>query len=65
MRMKLTSLRLPEQTVAQLRTLAHVESLKRGCDISWSGLIREAVEQRLMELQKHECDLPLLTGDSG
>jgi hypothetical protein len=56
--MAVTSLRLAPETLAELRTLAHLESLRRGCSVSWAGLIREVVEQHLLDRDnKHEHSL--------
>jgi predicted DNA-binding protein len=46
---EVTTIRLPEGMVRRLRQLAHRLSLKRGKDVTWAALVREALEARLRE----------------
>jgi hypothetical protein len=45
---EVTSIRLPNGSIQQLRRLAHQVSLARGKDVSWSALVREAVAALLL-----------------
>ncbi len=42
--MQLISIRLPRETVERLRTLARCEAIRRNEDVTWSRLVREAIE---------------------
>jgi predicted DNA-binding protein len=48
--MQLISLRLPRETIERLRTLARLEAVRRNENVTWSGLVREAIEARLAVL---------------
>jgi hypothetical protein len=48
MQMQNRSIRLHTQTVARLRTLAHLESLRLGREIHWTALVRQCVEKHLV-----------------
>jgi predicted DNA-binding protein len=45
--MDLISIRLPRETIERLRALARREAARRNADVTWSGLVREAIEARL------------------
>jgi predicted DNA-binding protein len=45
--MKTTAIRLPPDQLAKLRALAHQESLRTGQEVTWSSLVRKAVEAQL------------------
>jgi hypothetical protein len=47
MNMRSTGLRMPEAVMSRLRTLAHEESLRTGTEITWSDLVRNAVDKFL------------------
>jgi hypothetical protein len=47
MSMKATGIRLPDGVKVRLRTLAHQESLRTGSEVSWTDLVREAVDEFL------------------
>jgi hypothetical protein len=47
MNMLPTSLRLPAELLAKLRALAHQESLRTGQEVTWSSLVRNAIEAQL------------------
>jgi predicted DNA-binding protein len=42
--MDLISIRLPREMVERLRVLARQEAVRRNASVTWSGLVREAVE---------------------
>lgn len=45
--MDLVSIRLPRKMVERLRVLARLEAVRRNATVTWSGLVREAIEMRL------------------
>jgi hypothetical protein len=47
--MTLTSVRLPESLVSSLKRRALTESLRRGVQVSWACLLREAAEGLLRQ----------------
>ena len=47
MNLKVISLRLSPETLAELRTLGRVESLKQRREVNLSDLIREAIDVHL------------------
>lgn len=42
--MDLVSIRLPREMVERLRTIARLEAVRRNANVTWSGLVREAIE---------------------
>jgi predicted DNA-binding protein len=42
--MELISIRLPREMVERLRVLARLEAVRRNAAVTWSGLVREAIE---------------------
>jgi hypothetical protein len=48
MNMKATGIRMPDEVKARLRILALQESLRRGAEIRWTDLVREAVDKFLL-----------------
>jgi hypothetical protein len=46
--MRVTGIRLPQATLNRLQTLAHLESLRRGTNITWSELVREVIHEHLL-----------------
>ena len=42
--MDLVSIRLPSEIVEGLRVLARLEAVRRNAAVTWSGLVREAIE---------------------
>jgi predicted DNA-binding protein len=42
--MELISIRLPREMVERLRVLARMEAVRRNAAVTWSGLVREAIE---------------------
>ena len=49
--MELISIRLKRETVRQLRALARREAVRRNENVTWVGLVREAI-QRLLAARK-------------
>ncbi len=47
--MQLMSIRVPAETVERLKTLARQEAARRNEDVSWSSLVREALDERLRQ----------------
>jgi hypothetical protein len=47
-RMEGTSLRLRKGTLAKLRTLACLETLRTGRPVSWAELVRNVIETSLL-----------------
>jgi hypothetical protein len=45
--MELVSIRLPRETVEQMRALARTEAVRRNENVTWAGLVREAIDDRL------------------
>jgi hypothetical protein len=45
--MRLVSIRLPQDTVERLRALARREAAQRNKDVTWSGLVRRAIDALL------------------
>ncbi len=52
MMMTPTAIRLPADLLVKLKQLAHFESLRTGEDVTWSGLVRTAIEKLLTEASK-------------
>jgi predicted DNA-binding protein len=48
--MQLVSIRLPRQMLERLRALARLEAVRRNENVTWSGLVREAIEARLVAM---------------
>jgi predicted DNA-binding protein len=46
--MEVVSIRLCPEMVARLKLLARHEALRRGEDVTWARLVREALEQKLL-----------------
>ena len=46
---EVAAFRVPRGTVAKLKLLAHHLSLERGKDVTWSSIMREAIEKNLSE----------------
>lgn len=44
---RVTSLRLDPETLKRLKRLAHRESLDRDREVTWSSLVRRAIERLL------------------
>jgi hypothetical protein len=53
MMMTPTAIRLPADLLLKLKQLAHVESLRTGDDVTWSALVRLAIEKLLAEAAKN------------
>jgi hypothetical protein len=51
MKTRVTSLRLGVGVMAELRRLAHLESLRLGREVSASALVRALVEQYIRDVQ--------------
>jgi len=47
--LELVSIRLPRETVEQLRAFARREAVRRKQDVTWAALAREALEQKLRD----------------
>jgi predicted DNA-binding protein len=47
--MEVVSIRLCPEMVARLKLLARREALRRGEDVTWARLVREALEQKLLD----------------
>jgi hypothetical protein len=54
MSMAVTSIRLPADTLAHLRRLAHLESLDLGRSITWACMVRELVDRHLRDRAEAE-----------
>jgi hypothetical protein len=50
---EIASLRFPCGTLARLRRIAHVVSLKTGTETTWAEILRELVDRNLTD---HEND---------
>ena len=44
---EVVSLRLPRGALKRIRHLAHLESVRRNSDLTWSEMVRESVETLL------------------
>lgn len=59
MSMTLTTVRLPETLVSKLKRRALTESVRRGVQVSWACILREAAEQLLRQSEGYlavECE---------
>jgi predicted DNA-binding protein len=48
MQMRAVSVHLPKQMISRLRTLAHLESLHSGRELTGSEIIRRLIEKHLV-----------------
>lgn len=51
-RTEVMSLRMPTGTVKQLRKKAHQISLETGQEVTWNGIVREAIENHLLRQER-------------
>jgi hypothetical protein len=47
-RMKVSAIKMPVKMLAELKLLAHQESVRQGYKISWGSLVRNAISQQLL-----------------
>lgn len=59
--MDLISIRLPRETVERLRALARREAARRNEDVTWPGLVREAIDARLAGESQRQGGAPTRT----
>jgi hypothetical protein len=53
--MEVTSMRWPTGTKKKLMRLAHMESLRTSCQVTWSQLVRQTVEKHLLADAPPQC----------
>ncbi len=49
---RITSLRLDHETLKQLKRLAHRESLRRDHEVTWTSMVRQAIERLLNQQEQ-------------
>lgn len=47
-KMQNVCLKLPGETITRLRNLAHIESLRTGRQLTWSGMLREMIHTHML-----------------